>query len=187
MAKSLRSKWKRKMRAEKRKKNAPRELNRLKSILRVDGDALMKDVEEIATVVVAKPRQEKMQCEEGRCDGADEEKDVIFLFAITRDALELGEKFGAKLPRRGGSGDFWGDGIHLVEIDDRTGETARLGEELFDGAFAVAIAVLEQIRRRDRTEFGPDTIGNRRRHHRFPRPWRPIKANAATPTVDIAF
>ena len=71
----MRSKWKRKMRAEKRKKNAPRELNRLKSILRVDGDALMKDVEEIATVVVAKPRQEKMQCEEGRCDGADEEKD----------------------------------------------------------------------------------------------------------------
>uniref|UniRef100_A0A8C6ILU9 Protein LLP homolog n=1 Tax=Mus spicilegus TaxID=10103 RepID=A0A8C6ILU9_MUSSI len=68
MAKSLRSKWKRKMRAKKRKKNAPRELNRLKSILRVDGDALMKDVEEIATVVVAKPRQEKMQCEEGRCD-----------------------------------------------------------------------------------------------------------------------
>ena len=75
MAKSLWSKWKRKMRAEKRKKNAPRELNRLKSILRVDGDALMKDVEEIATVVVAKPRQEKMQFEEGRCDGADEEKD----------------------------------------------------------------------------------------------------------------
>lgn len=62
MAKSLRSKWKRKMRAEKRKKNAPRELNRLKSILRVDGDALMKDVEEIATVVVPKQCQEKMQC-----------------------------------------------------------------------------------------------------------------------------
>ena len=61
MAKSLRSKWKRKMRAEKRKKNAPRELNRLKSILRVDGDALMKDIEEIATVVVPKQCQEKMQ------------------------------------------------------------------------------------------------------------------------------
>ncbi|XP_052573749.1 protein LLP homolog [Peromyscus californicus insignis] len=62
MAKSLRSKWKRKMRAEKRKKNAPRELNRLKSILRVDGDALMKDVEDIATVVVPKQCQGKMQC-----------------------------------------------------------------------------------------------------------------------------
>ncbi|CAO2582206.1 Protein LLP homolog [Lemmus lemmus] len=60
MAKSLRSKWKRKMRAEKRKKNAPRELNRLKSILKVDGDALMKDVEEIATVVVPKQCQEKL-------------------------------------------------------------------------------------------------------------------------------
>ncbi|XP_059101433.1 protein LLP homolog [Peromyscus eremicus] len=62
MAKSLRSKWKRKMRAEKRKKNAPRELSRLKSILRVDGDALMKDVEDIATVVVPKQCQGKTQC-----------------------------------------------------------------------------------------------------------------------------
>lgn len=51
------------MRAEKRKKNAPRELNRLKSILKVDGDALMKDVEEIATVAVPKHCQEKMQCD----------------------------------------------------------------------------------------------------------------------------
>ncbi|EGV95993.1 protein LLP homolog [Cricetulus griseus] len=70
MAKSLRSKWKRKMRAEKRKKNAPRELNRLKSILKVDGDTIMKDVEEIATVVVPKQRQEKMQCA-----AEEEEKD----------------------------------------------------------------------------------------------------------------
>ncbi|XP_052021166.1 protein LLP homolog [Apodemus sylvaticus] len=74
MAKSLRSKWKRKMRAEKRKKNAPRELNRLKSILRVDGDALMKDVEEIATVVAPKRCQEKMECEKVP-SGADDEKD----------------------------------------------------------------------------------------------------------------
>ncbi|XP_005397506.1 PREDICTED: protein LLP homolog [Chinchilla lanigera] len=61
MAKSLRSKWKRKMRAEKRKKNAPKELNRLKSILKVDCDVLMKDVEEIATVVVPKQCREKME------------------------------------------------------------------------------------------------------------------------------
>uniref|UniRef100_A0A2K5LSR9 Protein LLP homolog n=1 Tax=Cercocebus atys TaxID=9531 RepID=A0A2K5LSR9_CERAT len=54
MAKSLRSKWKRKMRAEKRKKNAPKELSRLKSILKLEGDVLMKDVQEIATVVVPK-------------------------------------------------------------------------------------------------------------------------------------
>ncbi|XP_060695303.1 protein LLP homolog [Hemiscyllium ocellatum] len=53
MAKSLRSKWKRKMRAEKRKRNAPKELARLKSILGVDGtgDITMNDVKEIATVV----------------------------------------------------------------------------------------------------------------------------------------
>ncbi|XP_012878109.1 PREDICTED: protein LLP homolog [Dipodomys ordii] len=64
MAKSLRSKWKRKMRAEKRKKNAPKELSRLKSILKVNGDVLMKDVEEIATVMAPKHCQEKMDCVE---------------------------------------------------------------------------------------------------------------------------
>ena len=47
MGQRLWGKWKRKMLAEKRKKNSSRELNRLKSILRVDGDALMKVVEEI--------------------------------------------------------------------------------------------------------------------------------------------
>lgn len=62
MAKSLRSKWKRKMRAEKRKKNAPKELSRLKSILKTDSDVLMKDVQEIATVVVPKHCEEKTQC-----------------------------------------------------------------------------------------------------------------------------
>ncbi|XP_075810578.1 protein LLP homolog [Microtus pennsylvanicus] len=77
MAKSLRSKWKRKMRAEKRKKNAPRELNRLKSILRVDGDALMKDVEEIATVVVPKLCKEKVQCAvEGEKDDMKMETEI---------------------------------------------------------------------------------------------------------------
>lgn len=55
MAKSLRSKWKRKMRAEKRKKNAPKELARLKQALSLDkkGEAVMTDVQEIATVVPA--------------------------------------------------------------------------------------------------------------------------------------
>ncbi|XP_041833170.1 protein LLP homolog [Melanotaenia boesemani] len=55
MAKSLRSKWKRKMRAEKRKKNAPKELARLKQALSLDkkGEADMTDLQEIATVVQA--------------------------------------------------------------------------------------------------------------------------------------
>ncbi|XP_053200162.1 protein LLP homolog [Scomber japonicus] len=55
MAKSLRSKWKRKMRAEKRKKNAPKELARLKQALGRDvkADATMSDMQEIATVVPA--------------------------------------------------------------------------------------------------------------------------------------
>ncbi|XP_032644717.1 protein LLP homolog isoform X2 [Chelonoidis abingdonii] len=51
MAKSLRSKWKRKMRAEKRKKNAPKELSRLKNILRANADVVMEEVKEIAAVV----------------------------------------------------------------------------------------------------------------------------------------
>ncbi|CAD7680073.1 unnamed protein product [Nyctereutes procyonoides] len=62
MAKSLRSKWKRKMRVEKRKKNAPKELSRLKSILQMDSDVLMKDVQGIATMVVPKHCQEQTQC-----------------------------------------------------------------------------------------------------------------------------
>ena len=47
MAKSLRSKVKRKMRAEKRKKNAPRELKSLKKMLGIDPDKVdveMKDL-----------------------------------------------------------------------------------------------------------------------------------------------
>ena len=51
MGQRLWGKWKRKMLAEKRKKNSSRELNRLKSILRVDGDALMNLIE-IETMVI---------------------------------------------------------------------------------------------------------------------------------------
>jgi len=55
MAKSLRSKWKRKMRAERRKTIAPKELVRLKHALSMGktGKAVMADMEEIATVVTA--------------------------------------------------------------------------------------------------------------------------------------
>ncbi|XP_044278806.1 protein LLP homolog [Varanus komodoensis] len=59
MAKSIRSKWKRKMRAEKRKKNAPKELARLKSILQTNTDVLMDEVKEIATVIAAEKVTEK--------------------------------------------------------------------------------------------------------------------------------
>lgn len=61
MAKSLRSKWKRKMRAEKRKKNAPKELARLKTVLGQGekGEITMKDVAEIATVVPPEKVKEK--------------------------------------------------------------------------------------------------------------------------------
>ncbi|NXL32907.1 LLPH protein, partial [Glaucidium brasilianum] len=54
MAKSLRSKWRRKMRAEKRKKNAPKELERLKKILGTNADVVMEEVKEVATVLPTK-------------------------------------------------------------------------------------------------------------------------------------
>ena len=46
MAKSIQSKWRRKTQAEKRKKNVPEELSRLKNTLQVDSDVLMKDVQD---------------------------------------------------------------------------------------------------------------------------------------------
>jgi len=51
MAKSLRSKWKRKMRAIKRERYAKKELARLKNVLGIEenGDAEMKNIENIAT------------------------------------------------------------------------------------------------------------------------------------------
>jgi len=56
MAKSLRSKWKRKMRAIKRERYAKKELTRLKKVLGIEenGDVEMKNIENIATVVDAK-------------------------------------------------------------------------------------------------------------------------------------
>ncbi|XP_076967445.1 protein LLP homolog [Tamandua tetradactyla] len=89
MAKSLRSKWKRKMRAEKRKKNAPKELSRLKNILKVDSDVLMKDVQEIATVLVPKNYPEKMQC------AVEDEKDNMKMETdIKRNKKSLLDQYG---------------------------------------------------------------------------------------------
>ncbi|XP_040265128.1 protein LLP homolog [Bufo bufo] len=60
MAKSIRSKWRRKMRAEKRKKNAPKELARLKEVLaKANTDVLMEDVKDITTIVTAEKVKEK--------------------------------------------------------------------------------------------------------------------------------
>ena len=89
MAKSLWSKWKRKMRAEKRKKNAPKELSRLKNILKVDTDVLMKDVQEIATVVVAKHSEVKTQCV-----GKDEKDDMKMETDIKRNKKSLLDQHG---------------------------------------------------------------------------------------------
>ncbi|XP_019398821.1 PREDICTED: protein LLP homolog [Crocodylus porosus] len=49
MAKSLRSKWKRKMRAQKRQKNGPKELARLRDILKAGN--LLSEVQDVATLV----------------------------------------------------------------------------------------------------------------------------------------
>ncbi|NWQ75737.1 LLPH protein, partial [Columbina picui] len=66
MAKSLRSKWKRKMRAEKRKKNAPKELERLKKILSTNADVIMEEVKEVATVLP--PEKVLEQGDDGKMD-----------------------------------------------------------------------------------------------------------------------
>ncbi|XP_030005892.1 protein LLP homolog [Sphaeramia orbicularis] len=79
MAKSLRSKWRRKMRAEKRKKNAPKELARLKQALSKDnkGEAVMTDMQEIATVVPADKikKQSDVEMEEEQGDDGRMEMD----------------------------------------------------------------------------------------------------------------
>lgn len=74
MAKSLRSKWKRKMRAEKRKKNAPKELVRLKQALSLDkkGEEAMADIQEIATVVPAEKIKKQGDVEMAADDGDGE-------------------------------------------------------------------------------------------------------------------
>ncbi|XP_029019037.1 protein LLP homolog [Betta splendens] len=79
MAKSLRSKWKRKMRAEKRKKNAPKELARLKQALSLDKkvDSVMTDAE-IVTVVPAEKitKQTDVELQEAEGDGGKMDVDI---------------------------------------------------------------------------------------------------------------
>ncbi|XP_067110387.1 protein LLP homolog isoform X1 [Osmerus mordax] len=79
MAKSLRSKWKRKMRAEKRKKNAPKELARLKQALAHGGkgEISMDDMQEIVTVVpVEKIKEKKVDAVMDGDDGDDGKMDL---------------------------------------------------------------------------------------------------------------
>ncbi|XP_030576215.1 protein LLP homolog [Archocentrus centrarchus] len=78
MAKSLRSKWKRKMRAEKRKKNAPKELNRLKKALSLDnkGEVVMSDMQEIATVVPAEKIKKQADVEMVEAEPDDGKMDM---------------------------------------------------------------------------------------------------------------
>ncbi|KAM9327792.1 protein LLP homolog [Pholidichthys leucotaenia] len=80
MAKSLRSKWKRRMRAEKRSKNAPKELNRLKQALSLDkkGEAVMTNIQEIATVVPAEKikKQADVEMAEAEVKADDEKMDM---------------------------------------------------------------------------------------------------------------
>ncbi|CAL8318822.1 unnamed protein product [Lota lota] len=76
MAKSLRSKWKRKMRAEKRKKNEPKELARLKQALATDVKAVMDDMQDIATVVPAAEVKQKKVDVDGDAEADDGKMDL---------------------------------------------------------------------------------------------------------------
>ncbi|XP_067002648.1 protein LLP homolog [Anabrus simplex] len=76
MAKSLRSKWRRKMRAVKRERYGKKELERLKTILGIeDGqkDIEMKSITEIATVTDVKTVQQ--ECSKG--DSADSQAEEM--------------------------------------------------------------------------------------------------------------
>ncbi|KAF7393724.1 hypothetical protein HZH68_010543 [Vespula germanica] len=66
MAKSLRSKWRRKCRAVKRERYGAKELDRLKKTLAIDenGDVEMPDISQIATVVDAKDIKESSKAKE---------------------------------------------------------------------------------------------------------------------------
>ncbi|XP_053975813.1 protein LLP homolog [Hylaeus volcanicus] len=73
MAKSLRSKWKRKCRAIKRERYGAKELERLKKTLCIDEygsqDAEMAEISEIATVVDAKTIRENEKAKKTETDG----------------------------------------------------------------------------------------------------------------------
>ncbi|KAL6447724.1 hypothetical protein ACFW04_000113 [Cataglyphis niger] len=77
MAKSLRSKWRRKCRAVKRERYAVKELDRLKKTLGIDENASkdveMTDIQEIATVVDAK----KIKEDKAKAKATDTKSDVI--------------------------------------------------------------------------------------------------------------
>jgi len=83
MAKSLRSKWKRKMRAIKRERYAKKELAQLKKVLGIEenGDIEMKNIENITTVVNAKTiRTDTKDVSEGNIlleENEGEEKELM--------------------------------------------------------------------------------------------------------------
>lgn len=66
------------MRAEKRKKNAPKELARLKQALNLDkkGEAVMTDMQEIATVVPADKIKKEADVEMAELEGDDGKMDL---------------------------------------------------------------------------------------------------------------
>ncbi|KAG8439620.1 hypothetical protein GDO86_005703 [Hymenochirus boettgeri] len=90
MAKSQRSKWKRKMRAEKRKKNAPKELTRLKNVLAKESNVLMDDVKEIATVVSAEKVKENVDLDIDVPEGASSKMEMD----LKRNAKSLLDQHG---------------------------------------------------------------------------------------------
>lgn len=90
MAKSLRSKWKRKMRAEKRKKNAPKELARLKAALGQEGkgEISMRDVCETATLVPASKVTQRAQDVEMSADSGAPSEITLQLIRLSQPSTQ---------------------------------------------------------------------------------------------------
>ncbi|XP_061570807.1 protein LLP homolog [Cololabis saira] len=116
MAKSLRSKWKRKMRAEKRKKNAPKELARLKQALSLDkkGEADMTDLQDIATVVPAEKitkqtDSETAEGEEGKMDMEEKRNKTTLLnehgqYPVWMSQRQAKKMKGKRMAKKSGKG-----------------------------------------------------------------------------------
>ncbi|EFN60998.1 Uncharacterized protein C12orf31-like protein [Camponotus floridanus] len=80
MAKSLRSKWRRKCRAVKRERYAVKELDRLKKTLGIENapkDVEMADIQEIATVVDAKKiKEEQAKAKDTKSDAITDQEQM---------------------------------------------------------------------------------------------------------------
>lgn len=99
MAKSLRSKWRRKCRAVKRERYATKELDRLKKTLGIDENASkdveMTNIQEIATVVGAiKIKEDKAKAKDTKSDVTTDQEQMEVEGTRAYDKKTLRDQYG---------------------------------------------------------------------------------------------